>query len=104
MIEPGGEPPELASGATDPAHDSTFYARPAAVHGWRHRHLPFTNVGDAPKFRTKLRQLLDALYMPGNRQLGATYTTADTSPVDVENVLLYNVLAHANSAGCPRQG
>ncbi len=79
MIEhPGGQPPDVASGAADPAHDSTFYARPAAVHGWRRHHLPFTNVGDAPKFRAKLRQLLHALYIPANRQLRATYTAVDT--------------------------
>lgn len=89
----GGQPHEFAPGTTDPGPDPTFYATPAAVHGWRCGHLPFTNLGDASNFRTRLRQLLDAFYMPGNRQLGATYTTADTTPVDVENVLLYNVMA-----------
>lgn len=63
------------------------------VEAWSVTRLPFEPRGWLADFREELRRALRSLTAAAGagHTLAATYTSADTTRVDVENVLLYNV-------------
>jgi hypothetical protein len=83
------------------------------VEAWSSKRLPYKPKGWLASLRAELRGTLPALYGGPDHVLAAVYGSPDPAPCDVENVLLYNVGAHAlrvvaahglrleRSYGCP---
>lgn len=71
------------------------------VVAWSTRRLPFEPAGWLLEFRRTLRAAVTALEAPAGTPLTAIYASADRSPCDVENVLVYNVgCAIRRPSGC----
>lgn len=60
------------------------------VRAWSNFRLPFEPKGPRREFRDEIRAALRGL-APGSRELHGCYTSAELSPCDAENLLLYNV-------------
>lgn len=63
----------------------------ACVEGWAAGRLPFEPKGWLLDYRGALRRAIGGLDPTRGRVLVGQFTSADTRPVDVENVLLYNL-------------
>lgn len=74
-----------------------------SVDVWLDRRFPFDPTGHMRTLRTQVREAIRGLRCPPGSVLCATYSSADESFCDVENVLVYNV-GPSVFAGSSRRG
>jgi hypothetical protein len=107
IISPAGLRGEPNTAATVTARGSSrlyeIRGDNSSVEIWLHRRLPFEPKGEMRSARDDLQKALQRLVCPSGLVLAATYSSADCSFCDVENILFYNVGSGA-FAGIARRG